>query len=167
MTAPMDQASEMMFWSQPGVFIDGFNLGNIRQLGGHIRPLMAHAFGVDWTVADQLKEQHDLVGIALKSSSGVDYETYMTSRQVREHMQDQNFDAVSFYGMVEHTRTYDSFCGTLTGSYWARPEDADKAAQAIREFFDTGPDFGPLSPIEPVSDTGERPQPRRFPYPVC
>jgi len=89
MTAPMDQASELMFWghtTDPGVEPPGLIYG--RRLGKTTRPLMAHAFGVDWEVADQLKERHDLVGIASACTFGADYDTYMASSQVRNHVWD-------------------------------------------------------------------------------
>lgn len=160
----MDQASELMFWPAHPQTSPPDQSG-VRNLNTTMRPLMEHAFGVDWEIADQLKSQHDLVGIALKSTPGPDYETYMTSRQVREHMHDQGFDAVSIYGLVRHARTYSSFCGPIADTYWARPDDESAVGADNRLFFGS---FGPLPPIMPVPiDTDPRPEPRRFQFPVC
>lgn len=167
MTAPMDQASELMFWGDPADFTDDVTpiFATSRRMGETVRPLMEYAFGVDWQIADELRANHDLAGIALKSCPGPDYETYMASEQVREHMIDQAFDAITTYGLVEHERTYSTFCGPMTSRWLAKPEDHRLTPIEARLFLDGG-----LDTIQPVPETdpdAPRPEPRRMMYPVC
>jgi hypothetical protein len=167
MTAPMDQASELMLWSDEHRAPHHVVYGT-RDLGESLRTVMTHAFGIDWDKRDRLRAEQDMVGIAEKVSTPPGYEIYMTSLQVREHMEDQAFDAISVYDMVPVTQEGMSFCGPWKFTEWW-PRDLVPQTYEQRIFAETSV-FGPLSPIEPVSAfaPGSGPaEPRRFKYPVC
>jgi hypothetical protein len=177
----MDRAAEMMLW-QAHPKTPPPDQSGVRNLNTLLRPLLGHAFGIDWDKVEALREEQGplggLPGIAEKVSPMPSYELYMASRQVREAMEDisferseKAFDAITAYGMVPHTVTGSSFCsGPYEYTEYYRPSQAGTGEERV--FFQSA--FGPLRPLEcaPLSVDPEpagsaRREPRKFEYRVC